>query len=132
MTSNPFSDFQPGSFFSEFGSDFFNYPVGSASDMQSSFSDLLEDSPDIAFQGALQRGNLTPNLSQQFRGQRENLYNQFQGLLDQQIRQGFAPDLRFGDFIGNFDFGREAFRTPPSQRPGGGTGQFAPPTTFLR
>jgi hypothetical protein len=129
--SNPFADFQTDPFFDQFGDDFFSSPVGPASEL-GVFGDLLEDQPEIPFQGALQRADLTPNLFQQFRGQRENLFNQFQGLLDQQIRQGLTPNVRFADFIGNFNFGRESFRTPPGQRVGGGTSEFAPPTQFSR
>lgn len=129
--SNPFADFQSDPFFN-FSDDFFSSPVPPIGDSQSPFTDILEEQPDLAFQGALQRANPTPNLLRQFQNQRATLFGQFEGLQEQLIRQDRLPDLRFADFIGNFDFAREAFRTPPSQRPGGGTSQFAPPTTFFR
>jgi hypothetical protein len=129
--SNPFSTFQSDPFF-QFNNDFFNSQVGPVRNIDSPFGFLLEEAPEIPFQGALQRANLSPNLLRMFEGQRSNLFNQFQGLLDQQIRQGMIPNLQFGDFMGNFDFGREAFRTPPGERIGGGTSRFAPRTQFLR
>jgi len=128
--ANPFSAFQQDPFFN-FGPGFFDAPVSPVSSLQSPFADLLEGEPEIAFQGALQRAGPTPNLFKQFQGQRNELFNQFQGLLDQQIRQGLTPNLRFADFIGNFDFGRQAFATPPSERPGGTSG-FMPRTSFVR
>ena len=129
--ANPFADFQSDPFF-DFGANFFQSQVDPTSQIDSPFADLLEQEPDIPFQGALQRANLTPNLLQQFQGQRSQLFNQFQGLLDQQIRQGLLPNLRFGDFMGNFDFQRESFRTPPSERAGGDVSQFRPRTQFFR
>jgi hypothetical protein len=129
--SNPFAGFQSDPFF-RFNNDFFSSQVEPVRSMDSPFGDILEMEPDIPFQGALQRANLSPNLLQMFQGQRSNLFNQFQGLLDQQMRQGMIPNLRFGDFMGNFDFERESFRTPPSERIGGGTSQFAPRTSFFR
>jgi hypothetical protein len=129
VEANPFADFQDDPFFSfgtNFGEDIFpaaNLGIG---------GDLLELDPDLAFQGALQRNRPTPNLLQQFQGQRSQLFNQFQGLLDQQIRQGLVPNLRFGDFMGNFDFQRESFRTPPSERAGADVSQFRPRTEFFR
>jgi len=131
--ANPFADFQSSPFF-DFGADFFGAgPVQPVSNIPNPFgAELLEQETQIPFQGALQRSNPTPNLLRQFQGQRESLFNQFQGLFDPQIRRGELPSLRFPDFIGNFDFQRQAFATPPDQRPGGGTSQFAPRTQFLR
>jgi hypothetical protein len=133
VQANPFMAFQSDPFFN-FGGGSPLQPMSAApvSSIQSPFADILETEPDIPFQGALQRGNLTPNQMRQFQNQRGEVFRQFQGLLDQQIRAGLTPDLRFADFMGNFNFGREAFRTPPGQRVGGGTSQFAPKTTFIR
>lgn len=95
------------------------------------FGDILEFETQIPFQGALQRANLTPNLQRKFRGQRDRFFNQFQGLLDQQIRAGQTPDLRFADFAQNIDFRAEAFNESPSQR-FGDTSRFDPRTSFIR
>lgn len=129
--ANPFAEFQGDPFFS-FGTNFGSDITTTASIDNPFGGELLEQEPDIAFQGALQRSNPSPNLLRQFQGQRQSLFDQFEGLLERQIRGGELPSLRFADFIGNFNFGREAFRTPPSEREGGGTSQFAPPTQFLR
>lgn len=126
---NPFADFQDDPFFN-FGTSFgtlieptANLGVG---------GDILDLEPDVAFQGALQRSNPTPNLLRQFQNQRESLFSQFEGIQEQLIRQGQIPGVRFGDFLQNFSFERESFRAPPSDRPGGGTSQFAPRTQFFR
>ena len=132
VQGNPFMAFQNDPFFNFGGGAMPPMSVAPVSMMQSPFADILETEQDIPFQGALQRANLTPNQMRQFQNQRGEIFRQFEGLLDQQIRAGLTPDLRFADFMGNFNFGREAFRTPPSQRIGGGTSQFAPKTTFLR
>ena len=128
--ANPFTAFQTDPFFN------FNVPtsVNTVSNTEAPFGgaflDLLEDEPGLAFQGALQRSNPTPNIFRQF--QQSNFMDQFLGLQEQRIRQGLSPDLRFADFMGNLDFGREAYRTPPGQRLGGGTSGFAPRTRFYR
>ena len=67
------------------------------------FIDFLEEEPNLAFQSALQRGNLTPNQLQFFQNQRGQFTDRFEGLLGQQIQQGQLPNLRFNDFINNVD-----------------------------
>ena len=82
---NPFAGFQSDPFF-RFNNDFFAEQVGTTRNINSPFGFLLDEEPEVPFQGALQRANLSPNLFRMFQGQRSNLFNQFQGLLDQQIR----------------------------------------------
>jgi hypothetical protein len=96
------------------------------------FIDFLEEEPDIAFQGALARGNLTPNQYQTFRNQRNTIYGQYQAKLMEQMQKGIMPTERFTDFIGNFDFGKEFQRFGPRQRTGGSIGRFAPPVRYER
>ena len=96
------------------------------------FADLLEEEPEIPFQGALSRAKLTPNQFQTFRNQRENIFKQFQAQLDAQLRQGILPTARFADFVGDFNFEREFERFAPSQRVGGGTRSFAAPIRYDR
>ena len=123
VEQNPFSGFQTDPFFDQFGGDFFSNPID---DIDNSFADFFEEEPEIPFQGALQKANLPFNQRQTFKNKRQEIFNQFQGLLR------FDPTLRFTNLIDAFDFNRESFRTPPGQRVGGGTSQFRPPTTFGR
>ncbi|MFQ6027856.1 MAG: hypothetical protein ACE5Q6_10230 [Dehalococcoidia bacterium] len=95
------------------------------------FLDILEFEPNIAFQGALHRANLTPNLFRRFQSDRNRIFGQYQALLDEQIRAGMLPSARFADFIQNYDFQREAMNLSPSER-FGDISRFAPRTTFLR
>lgn len=83
------------------------------------FADLLEEEPDIPYFGAVQRAKLNPNQLSYFRTQRQNVFNEFQGLLDQQIRAGLAPSQRFADFVGNYPFKQRFHSQAPSQRIGG-------------
>ena len=96
------------------------------------FADYLETEPDIPYQGALAKGNLTPNQFQTFRNQRNTIFGQFQARLMAQFEQGQMPTERFTDFVGNFDFNKEFQRFQPSQRAGGNLGGFAPPVRFGR
>ena len=88
--------------------------VAPTSLLDPAFATLLEELPEIPYQGALQRADLTPNQRDFFRNRRQELFDQFQGVLDQQVRSGEVPSARFGDFIGNFDFGREFQQRAPS------------------
>ncbi len=92
------------------------------------FQDFLEEEPNLAFQSALQRGNLTPNQLQFFQNDRKTFFDRFEGLLGQQIQSGQTPNLRFNDFINDVDFNREFQLTPQNRRPGGVVN---PRTTFL-
>jgi len=98
---------------------------------QNPFGDFLEEEPEIPFQGALRRANLTPNQFATFRNQRQNIFNQFLAKLDDQLQQGVLPEDRFSDFVNQFDFTKEFQRFAPGQRAGGGLGGgfglFAPP-----
>ena len=96
------------------------------------FGDYLETEPDIPYQGALAKGNLTPNQFQTFRNQRNTIFGQFQARLMAQFEQGQMPTERFTDFVGNFDFNKEFQRFAPGQRVGGGLGSFAAPVRFGR
>ena len=89
---NPFSN--------PFGNPFGQRGTGS----RNPFEEFLEEERNLPFQSALQRGNLTPNQMQFFQNQRQNIFNEFEGLLGQQIQRGEAPNLKFTDFINNFDF----------------------------
>ena len=95
------------------------------------FADFLETEPEIPYQGALGRANLTPNQLRTFRGQRQNIFNQFLSQLDEQMRAGQMPSARFSDFIGEFNFPREYQRFAPSDRSGAGISRFAPPTRVV-
>jgi len=123
---NTFRQFAPPTFFQ-------GQQVGPAANLEGPFADFLEQEPQIPFQGALQRAQLNPNQRDFFRNQFSDIFGQFQGLLDQQIRAGLTPDLRFADFVGNFDFGDVFQRLTPDQRQGiGSPTPFRPLTTFTR
>lgn len=127
FTGATFSQFAPPSFFQNFGQ-----PVAPTSSLTGPFADFLEQEPQIPFRGAVQRAGLSPNQRDFFRNQFSTIFGQFQGLLDQQIRAGLTPDIRFGDFVGNFDFQDEFNRLQPGQRPGLGIQNFAPRITVTR
>ena len=105
-------------------------PTGSQSFPDNPFADYLEIEPDIPYQGALSKANLTPNQYQTFRNQRNNIFGQLQAKWMEQFQQGLMPTERFTDFVGNFDFNKEFQRFQPSQRAGGNLGGFAPPVRF--
>lgn len=94
------------------------------------FADVLEEEPEIPFQGALKRANLTPNQFQTFRNQREAITKQFQAQLDEQFRRGMLPTGTATDFFRNFDFGKEFQRFSPSQRIGSGSQRLSPLQIF--
>ena len=100
------------------------------------FADYLETEPDIPYQGAVAKANLTPNQFQTFRNQRNTIFGQFQARLMEQFQQGQMPTERWTDFSGNFDFNKEFQRFAPGQRAGGGLGgglgSFAAPVRFGR
>ncbi len=107
----------------------FEQPTQLAGQTPNVFQDFLEEEPNLAFQSALQRENLTPNQLQFFQNDRKRFFDRFEGLLGQQIQSGQVPNLRFADFIGDVDFNREFQLTPQNRRPGGVVN---PRTTFLR
>tara|TARA_R110001592_G_C12667762_1_gene703180 strand:+ start:106 stop:477 length:372 start_codon:yes stop_codon:yes gene_type:complete len=115
-----FGAFQPDNYFDQFKDSFF-----SQSPSMSGFSDILEEEPNLAFQGAVNRANMPFNQRQAAQKQRQEIFNRFQGL------QRFDPKLRFTEYMDAFDFGRERFRTPLSQREEGGR-TFSPRASFVR
>ena len=115
-----FGAFQPDNYFDQFKDSFF-----SQSPSMSGFSDILEEEPNLAFQGAVNRANMPFNQRQAAQKQRQEIFNRFQGL------QRFDPKLRFTEYIDAFAFGRERFRTPLGQR-GEGRSNFNPRTSFIR
>jgi hypothetical protein len=120
MTTQGFGAFQPNTFFNQFDQNFFDKPSGFPG-----FEDFLEEEPDIAFQGAVNKANMPFNQRQAAQKQRQEIFNRFQGL------QRFDPKLRFTEYMDAFDFGRERFRTPLSQRGEGGR-TFSPRASFVR
>ena len=104
-------------------------PAGTAP-VDNPFADFLEEEPELPYQAALKKANLTPNQYQTFRNQRQNIFAQFQARLGEQLLQGTLPTERWTDFTGNFDWNKEFERFAPSQRLGGGTGNFGPTMRF--
>ena len=66
-----------------------------------------------------------------FRNQYSDVFNQYQGALASQIREGGMPTLRFGQFLEEYPFAQQLGGMPPSLRGFGGTTRFTPPTQFL-
>ena len=94
------------------------------------FADFLEQEPNFAFQASLERFNPTPNQREFLQNQRNNIFNQFEAKQGMLLQAGQPPNLRFNDFIQDFNFGQAFQGAPQSQRPGN-TQQFAPITRFF-
>ena len=117
--NSPFGDPQEG-----FGSDAFpsfklpkqlsetNFNKGPQIIPPRLFGATREEKETIPFFGALERADLTPNARDFFKTRANQVFNRFQGKLDEAIRSG-RPDPRFVDFINDFDFQR-AFQDSPS------------------
>ena len=96
------------------------------------FSDFFED-PGLGQQAAFfarQPEELSFNEQRLFENQFGRFQRQFLGDVGRQIIAGETPTERFGDLVGRTDFDEVLGSIPPGLRFGGGTSQFAPPTTF--
>lgn len=93
---------------------------------------LFDEEPNIAFQTQLnQTSGLSPNQRQFFEGSFDRIFNRFLGAFGGQAQEsGEVPDFRFQDFIQDFNFEEDFLSRAPSQRPGGSTARFRPPTQF--
>ena len=97
------------------------------------FPGILEAQPRLPFFSQLnQQQGLSPNQRTFFESQFDRIFNQFTGVLGQNIQSGNDPSEfpTFEIFIQDFDFERDFLSRPPSLRFGGGTSRFAPPTQF--
>ena len=113
-------------------------------DNQFPWLSLLNQDPSAAFYTKLygQQG-MSPNQKDYFRNNFGSSYSgyigsQGQGLLDAQ-KQGMSvtdylnnPNQSFLDYLGPDYFQNQWNQMAPSQRPGGGTARFAPPTRWMR
>lgn len=86
------------------------------------FLDFLEDRPEAGFFSFQDQFGRAPAQRQFFQRQFGDIQNEFLGLLGEQIRGGDVPNLRFLDFLEDFDFSKRFRQLPPSQR--GGTAGF--------
>ena len=93
-------------------------------------SDILAESPETTFFSFQNQFGPSANQRNFFQSQFKPIFNQFLGKLGQDIKQGDAPTRTFEDFLGNFNFGQEFARLPPSIR-GATTSRFAPSARFL-
>ena len=89
-----------------------NFNTGTQTIPPRVFGDTREEKETIPFFGALARADLAPNARDFFKTRASQIFNRFQGKLDEAIRSG-RPDPRFVDFINDFDFQR-AFQDSPS------------------
>ena len=122
----------PGSFPSGFGqsqNEGGNNPFGS-----DFISDLFEEEPQLAFQGALanRSQNFSPIQQQFFPSQFQSFFNRFLGQSAQSLQGGTSLGNlpTFQDFLGGVNFQDEFRSLPPSLRPGSNTARFRPPTQF--
>lgn len=131
--SDPFADWWPEQDWSSTNSNAWDAGTGAQTGPYADiFKDYLEAEPDIPYQGALARANLTPNQMLTFRNRRQDIFRQFQAQLDEQFRHGIMPTATETDFYRNFDYAKEFQRYAPSQRVGENVGQFAPPMRVFR
>lgn len=72
----------------------------------------------------------SPNQQRFFKNSYGDFFNQYQGLLGNQVRSGQDPTLRFNDFMGGMNFQDYYRRQPPAQR-GQSTAQFAPSVRWI-
>ncbi len=95
--------------------------------------ELFANEPRLGFFGSLQNQNFSPNQRNFFDTQFQPFQNRFFGSTANFLQGG--GDLQqapsFQDFLGGINFNQEFQSMAPSQRPGGGTSQFRPPSRFL-
>ena len=111
-----------------------------------SFLDLLNEDPQLAYFASLYGGD--QRLSQNQRGFFGNrfgdIYNQYLGTLGEGLKTAQSKGLKlheylndpalstkFTDYLNQQSFGQRWGQMAPSQRPGGGIAQFAPPVRWL-
>lgn len=92
--------------------------------------DILEEEPKAAFFGQQERFGRSPTQQQFWKGQFQDVHQEWLGRLGQQLLGGQEPNLRFTDFLKNFNFQQRFQSLPPSFR-GAQTARFAPPTRFM-
>jgi hypothetical protein len=94
------------------------------------FTQLFEESPKLAFQTFRPQGR-SPNQESFFSNLFDKVFDSFLGKLGGQILAGDAPDARFQEHLQNFDFAKEAARTPSQFRGMQLSSSLAPRTRFL-
>ena len=91
---------------------------------------FLEQMPRAAYESAAKPFGGTPQRRRFLDRNYDETFNQYLGQLGGQAREGFVPDLNWGDFTQNFDFNRAFYQSPREQR-GDSERQFNPNTRFL-
>ena len=91
---------------------------------------ILDENPQTAFFSFQNQFGQSPNQRRFIGNQFQDIHNQFLGMLGQQLRGGETPDLRFTDFLGDFNFNEQFRSFSPTQR-GQGQRNFSPRTRFL-
>jgi hypothetical protein len=72
----------------------------------------------------------SPSQRRYFQGQFKNIHNEFLGAMARQLQGPEPQELRFGDFMGDYDFGARFQSLSPRMR-GSYPQQFAPSTRRL-
>ena len=75
--------------------------------MANPFGQFLNDEPEAAYFSYGDQWR-TPNMKKFFQSQFTNIQNQYMGALGSQVRQGGAPTQQFTDFLGQYDWQRQA------------------------
>ena len=72
----------------------------------------------------------TPNQKKYFQSQFSNIQNQYMGKLGQNVAGGADPNLKFTDFLGNFDWRQNYNQQSPQER-GQDTSRYNPFTRWM-
>lgn len=90
--------------------------------------DYLNENPRAAFQSFMP--GLQMPLQRFFSGMYDDIYDEYQGQLGLQARQGQEPNMNFTGFLHNYPFFNRYMAFSPEQR-GWQSRNFAPRTKFL-
>ena len=94
----------------------------------------LESDPSMAYfsSGAFAPGQGMGPAQQQYWGRQSgNIWNQYEGVLGSEVRQGVESPTTFVDFLEQQPWTERYTSLSPSLRPGGGSRRFNPSTRFM-
>ena len=94
----------------------------------------LESDPSMAYfsSGAFSPGQgVGPAQQQYWQGQSGNIWNQYQGVLGTELRQGAETPTTFVDFLEGTPWTERYSSLSPTLRPGGGSRRYNPTTRYM-